>query len=277
MKVSKYHKSLFNIYDRFLFKRVKNTTQKYEYYKKYQTRKKPLTSIIPFHNIHKGQRCFIIGGGPSLKKIDPRPLKKEITFGVNSIFLIFDWLGFQPTYYCVEDWFVYEDRFKDILAFVTEPICFFPLQFLNTKFDRKNHIYYRAIYEFDSNPDWPKFSKDPSKLLWIGGTVTYVCMQLAFYMGFSEVYLIGMDHSYVKPKHVETNGKEWTSHGDDPNHFHPAYFGKGYRWHDPDVERMGKAYCKAKSVYENSDRIILNATVGGKLEIFERKRFEEII
>ena len=209
-------------------------------------------------------------------KIDPKPLENEVTFGVNCIFLIYEWLGFQPTYYAVEDWLVYEDRFDDIRTFVTESHCFFPIQFSTEVFDRGNHSYFRAMYDFDVHIGWPNFSKNASKLIWSGGTVSYVCLQLAFYMGFSEVYLIGFDHNYTKPSDVKIKGNAWTSQRNDPNHFHPDYFGKGKRWHDPRVDRMAKAYKRAKQAFESDGRRIYNATVGGKLEVFERVDYQSL-
>ena len=55
--------------------------------------------------------------------------------------------------------------------------------------------------------------------------MTYVALQVAFYLGFEQVILIGVDHNFA------TKGKPNTtvvSQGDDPNHFNPAYFGKGF-------------------------------------------------
>ena len=56
--------------------------------------------------------------------------------------------------------------------------------------------------------------------------------------GFSEVYLIGMDFSYSLPESTEIEGCNYTSQEDDPNHFHPDYFGKGKKWHDPQLDRV---------------------------------------
>ena len=95
-------------------------------------------------------------------------------------------------------------------------------------------------------------------------------------MGFSEVYLVGFDHSYTIPTDVDMFGTEIKSKSDDPNHFNPEYFGTGYRWHDPRVDRMEMAYAKAKEVFESNGRIIYNATDGGKLEVFPRVEYSEI-
>ena len=112
--------------------------------------------------------------------------------------------------------------------------------------------------------------------MWVGGTVTYLCMQLAFYMGFSEVYLIGFDHSYKIPVSAVVEGNDITSTDDDPNHFNAAYFGADKRWHDPRLDRMELAYAKARMHYEHAGRMIRNATHAGRLEIFERVNYEDL-
>ena len=113
----------------------------------------------------------------------------------------------------------------------------------------------------------PKFSTDVSNRVWEGATVTNVCLQLAYHMGFKEAILIGVDHSFA------TKGKPNTtvqSEGDDPNHFSAAYFGKGFRWQLPDLETSEMGYRMARQAYEKAGRRVLDATIGGKLDIFEK-------
>ena len=52
---------------------------------------------------HKGQRCFIIGNGPSLKAEDLDKLQNEICFASNMIYKIYDQTSWRPTYYCNSD------------------------------------------------------------------------------------------------------------------------------------------------------------------------------
>jgi hypothetical protein len=274
--MSNFKNTLFNPWEELLFNAASRRGKIPLFYAMYQRIKSHRRDILPFKGIHSGKRCFIMGGGPSLKLINPTPLKNEITFGVNSIFLVTDWLGFEPTYYAVEDRLVYEDRFNDILTRVNNSTCFFPVQFSSPEFDRRNHHYFRALYEFNQLPDWPNFSLDPSLVVWIGGTVTYVCLQLAYYMGFDKVYFIGMDHYYKKPDNLQENGNEWTSLEADQNHFHPDYFGKGYRWHNPRTDRMEKAYIKANKIFQADGRSVMNASVGGHLETFKRVSYDSL-
>jgi len=95
-------------------------------------------------------------------------------------------------------------------------------------------------------------------------------LQLAYYMGFTEAILIGMDFSYTVPASSQVEGNHITSMGDDPNHFHPDYYGKGKVWKDPKLERVLANYALAKQMYEADGRRILNATPGGELGILER-------
>lgn len=232
-------------------------------------------------NIHQGKRCFIIGNGPSLNKLDLTLLRDEITFGVNAIYLNYDKMQFHPTYYVLEDNLVAEDRYKEINNY-TGPQLKFIGAYLNhiiKKDDKTVYINIRRNYADKVN--FPLFSEDCVRYLGVGGSVTYVCLQLAFYMGFHEVYMIGFDHNYVIPKSAQVynkreSGFDIMSTEDDPNHFAPSYFGKGYRWHDPNVERMEIGFSKAKECYIKSGRKIYNATDGGKLEVFERINYKDL-
>jgi hypothetical protein len=179
-------------------------------------------------------------------------LKGEITFGMNRIYLMFPELGFRTTYLSVVNDLVIEQTAADLAA-LDMP------KFLSWRS--------RKFFSPDLQPSFniqpanlpllhlrlPRFSPDVRGRIWEGATVTYVTMQLAFHMGISEVYLIGVDHNY------DTKGKPnttITSDGDDPNHFHAGYFGKGFRWQLPDLETSEIAYRMARQAYENAGRRI---------------------
>lgn len=234
--------------------------------------------LLSLHNIHKGQRAFLIGNGPSLNKCDMTFLKDEITIGANAIYLNYPKMGFHPTYYVVEDIAVAEDR-KDEINALTGPRHKFFGNYLDYCFKSAPDVLWlnvRVNYADSNEPDFPGFSKFAAKRVWVGGTVSYIGMQLAYYFGISELYLLGFDHNYIVPDSVIKSGKRFTSTEDDPNHFDPNYFGKGYRWHDPNVARMERAYQKAKEFFEKDGRMIYNATVGGKLEVFDRVDYNRL-
>ena len=95
-------------------------------------------------------------------------------------------------------------------------------------------------------------------------------------MGFTEIYLIGMDFDYKIPDSAELDGNNILSTEDDENHFHPEYFGAGKSWHDPHLDRVLNSYKMMKLVFESSGRSIKNASDGGKLEVFERADFDDL-
>ncbi len=229
--------------------------------------------LAAFKDLHAGKRAFIIGNGPSLKQTDLSKLKGEITFGMNRIYLMFPEMGFKTSYLSVVNDLVIEQTASDLAALeIPKFLCwrsrrfFSPDQFTGSQFTNLPTFLYTTY-------DSPRFSSDVRGRVWEGATVTYVTMQLAFHMGFSEVYLIGVDHNY------ETKGKPnttITSTGDDPNHFSGQYFGKGFRWQLPDLETSEMAYRMARQAYEKAGRRIVDATVGGKLTIFEKADYHAL-
>jgi hypothetical protein len=235
--------------------------------------------IEKLKNKFRGKRCFILGNGPSLNKIDLGKIENEYSFAVNGIFYKTEETGYRPTFYVVEDHFVMLDNLKEINAYDAE-YKFFPINYksyvkpsVNTAFFRMNTGFYEK-----QSPNFavPRFSTDAAKRLFCGQSVTMINLQLAYYFGFSEIYLIGMDFDYQIPDTAIFDGDNIESTEDDPNHFHPDYFGKGKKWHDPHLDRVLNSYKMNKVIYEADGRKIYNATAGGKLELFERKRFEDI-
>jgi hypothetical protein len=213
-----------------------------------------------YRDKYRGQRCFVIGNGPSLRQTDLSKLRGEVTFGLNRIYLAFPELGFSTTYLVSVNDLVLQQCAGELRGL--------PL----TKF-----VTWRARPHFKAADDLlfldtdytgaPNFSGDATGRLYEGYTVTYVGLQLAYFMGFSEAILVGVDHNFVTQGPANATV---TSQGDDPNHFSPAYFGKGFQWQLPDLEGSERAYRLAKAGYEAGGRRVLDATVGGKLAVFPK-------
>ena len=217
------------------------------------------------HNQHRGKRCFVIGNGPSLKQTDLSRLKNEYTIGMNRIYLGFSEMGFSTSYYVAINDLVVEQSAQDIQK-LTMPrfVSWRARKWLQPQ---DNLFYLHTTYT------GPRFSRDVTGRLWEGATVTNICLQLAYYFGFDEVILIGVDHNY------DTKGKPNTtvvSQGDDPNHFHPGYFGKGFRWQLPDLMTSETGYQMARQAFEADGRRVIDATVGGKLRIFPRVDYNSL-
>jgi hypothetical protein len=208
---------------------------------------------------HRGERCFIIGNGPSLKKTDLSLLRDEFTFGLNRIYLLFDQLGFSTSYYVSINRLVLEQFAAEIEANVPCPKF--------TSWENRDLVSTIPEMHFFYRHNRASFHRDMTGGVWGGATVTYVAMQIAFHMGFQKVILIGVDHSFA------TKGKPHktvVSEGGDPNHFDPKYFGKGIRWQLPDLETSEFAYGLARQSFEEAGREIVDATVGGQLQVFAK-------
>lgn len=243
-------------------------------------RKLDIECMSQFYNMFKGERCFIIGNGPSLNRHDLSLLEGEYTFGVNSFYYKTRETGYRPFFYVVEDTSVMNENLDEIRAYYA-PFRFFPTAYRDLLSPSPNTFFFRmnrGFYE-KSSPNYsvPRFSTDASIGLFCGQSVTYINLQLAFFMGFTEVYLIGMDFDYVIPDSHERKGDIILSTTDDPNHFHKDYFGVGKTWKDPKLDRVLMNYRMADLAYSSVGRKIYNATIGGKLEIFERVDYEALL
>jgi len=218
--------------------------------------------IEEFHGIYQGKRCFVIGTGPSLTMDDLEVLHMhhEKCFSVNDIIKAFDKTVWRPDFLVAED----HDQLSD------ETICWNSLEapyiFLGDTHEgfwaRRYHdniFRYHLVYERCVNK-LPKFSEDFARKSYMGCTVIYSCIQLAVYMGFEEIYLLGVDFSYADEenavyKHFYSEEK--------PNAI-------GY------TKEVTNAFISAKKYADKKGIKIWNATRGGKLEIFERVEFDKL-
>jgi len=228
-------------------------------------RRASIQRLKGYHNIHTGKRCFIIGNGPSLKQMDLSLLKNEFTFGMNRLYMAFPEMGFSTSYFVSMNDLVAEQCARDFEKLTMPKFFSWRARKWITPDEQTQFIY--------STYTGPGFSTDITGRVWESATVTYVALQLAYYMGFSTVVLIGVDHNFV------TQGKPNStvvSQGDDPNHFNPHYFGKGFRWQLPDLETSELGYQLARDAYSADGRQILDATQGGKLTIFKKVDYQSL-
>ena len=214
----------------------------------------------------RGERCFIIGNGPSLGDTDLTRLRNEATFGLNRIYLLFEKMGFETTYHVCVNRLVIEQCAREIEALRMPRFLSWHSRDLIER--RRGMIFVGDPYDGSLG-----FSRTPGRCVWEGATVTYVAMQLAYYLGYRQVVLVGVDHNFVSQG---TPHEAVTSTGADPDHFDANYFGKGFRWQLPDLETSEAAYTLAKHAFEADGREIVDATVRGKLNVFRKVRYESL-
>ena len=233
-------------------------------------------------NKHAGERCFIVANGPSLTDLDLEKLKGEVTIGSNGAYKLFGELGFPLTYYTMEDARQIEDRRK-ALPDVRGSTRIFPLRSSYCIKPREDTIF--CNLEKESYPThrrykelYPLFSQDFASAVYLGSTVTYFNLQLAFHLGCDPVYLIGLDHDYgeivkkLPPGKVKITPEVYEMIKD--SHFQAGYHQIGGYIGVPYVVYQEQGFRKAKLVYESRGRNVYNASSYSKLDVFERETYE---
>lgn len=232
--------------------------------------------LAALRNRHAGQRCFVIGTGPSLAIGDLERLEHEVTFASNRIYACFNDTAWRPTYYAT----TYLDGEKldyGKVARIERSVKLLPLE-AQRGCPLPGALYFRWLHE-EFYPGLPKFGGNALHGLYAGGTVTYVLLQLAYYMGIQEVYLLGVDFNYRvrdEEKHGLAGVKNYIVQSDQ-DHFHPDYLRPGEISGLTCLYYHELAYQSAKNAFEKAGRRIFNATRGGKLEIFPRVNLDDVL
>jgi len=221
--------------------------------------------IARYRGIHAGERCFIVANGPSLRKTNLDLLTNEKTFGLNRIYLNFKESSFRPTYYAAFNELILE-QFSAEISSLAMP------KFLNWNRRSCFDIHDPHIVFLKSNMVMNDFFQtNLVNPFVVGATVTFAAIQIAYYMGFQQVILVGLDHKYSEkgtPNQTETR-----SAARDESHFHPDYFPKGVRWQLPDLLRSEYDFQIARETFEKNGREILDATVDGHCPIFKKVEY----
>lgn len=226
-------------------------------------------------NKYKGKRIFIIGNGPSLNKMPLYLLEGEYTISFNRFNLMFERLNWLPNFYMVTDDLVIKDMYSQINQEILPLVeyAFFPdIHPSNVEFSK--YISHRDNVHW-LNMDQPQFRAD-LPYCGINKTVVNGAIQVVAYMGFTEIYLIGVDMTFADQKVKKLNSRNWEAAEKDPNHFDPRYFGKGLKYHNPTVHEMLEKFEEGREFFANRGVKIFNAGYGGKLEVFPRVDFDSL-
>lgn len=235
-------------------------------------------------NKYYGQSIFIVGNGPSLNKIDLNLIGDTASFATNKIYYMFDRVKWHPNFYTTLDWRVTPDNLDQINA-LRGMTFFFPFRFHGMLRQGEDVFWYESLSPGRLHEE--KFEPNAPQGIRGGGTVLTAAMQIAFFLGFTTQYLIGVDVSYSIPQTVKQSGGDRFGTGvqinlestkdDDINHFDPRYFGKGAKWHDPNVDEMKRGFLQTARGIEMRGGRVFNATAGGNLDCVTRMRFEDAV
>lgn len=225
---------------------------------------------------YEGKRIFIIGNGPSLNHMPLYLLKDEYTMCFNRFALMEERINWFPNFYVVTDDLVLRDQAQELNDAIIPRVdyAFFPdLHPSNVSvkklINKKKNVLWLYV-------DKPEFSDN---LPWCGinKTVVNAGIQIAAYLGFGEIYLLGVDMTFEDQQIKKKNSRNWQATGYDPNHFDPRYFGKGRKYHNPGVAEMLEKFENCRKFFEPRGVKIFNAGYRGKLEVFPRVNFNELL
>lgn len=234
------------------------------FYKKLNRTKHYDRKIKSLKGIGTNKRCFIVGNGPSLTVDQLEVIKTEDSFGANRIYKMFSLTDWRPKYYVIQDKYdmtkgVYEKLAVDYL-FVSD------FYWREHGMSNPNAVCYHIKRTLRQTKDLP-FSEDASEYIQAASTVTYSMIQLAAYIGYDEIYLIGMDHTYAN---VTNDKGEIIQRNHVKNH---AFEDEKPNEVVANISYMEDAYRRARKYCDEHNIKIRNATIGGHLEIFERTDF----
>ncbi len=169
-------------------------------------------------DIHRGKRCFILGSAPSIKKENLKPLKNEIVIAMNNFYVHEDFLeimnGNVQKYYIVAPihppqtevewkmWFEDMERHVPINTIMVFGLTSyrFNIKYILEKYGLfRNHTVYWYFAGIPVN-EYYKFKESHicfHNMVWAASSVSTYALLLALYMGFDNIYLLGVDHNYV--------------------------------------------------------------------------------
>ena len=237
--------------------------------------------ISKLENIGLGKRIFLVGNGPSLNDMNLDLLENEDTMAMNRIDLLFPKTKWRPTYYifcssnCEHgEW---GDKWSKSILNVSKEENTTPIIWSRFKNSIERNgggtlpektLWLNSMSENQIGTD-EQFSTDAFKRLDKSGTTMNVALQLAYYMNYEEVYIIGCDSNWVTAK--ETMKTE----DGDINHFHPdyhAFIGDG----NHEFWRMNTTHLTASKYYKQAGRKIWNAGYNSAINAWEKKNFDEL-
>tara|TARA_R110001583_G_scaffold151248_2_gene303184 strand:- start:6094 stop:6879 length:786 start_codon:yes stop_codon:yes gene_type:complete len=230
-------------------------------------RKSYSSDMEELKNKYLNSPMLIVGNGPSL---NITPLDDFIgirSIGMNKIDLLFDKVRWRPDLIVCTNNLVVQQHHEEMVKHGIPCLLSWKSRWFMPRWRRKE-------FTFFLNKNENKFSMEPNKGVGVSGTVTYTALQFAHYMGANPVILFGVDHSFQyegAPNDIQKRT------GSDSNHFDPNYFASGQYWGVPNLALSEYGYQQAKEAFEQGGRKVYDATVGGKLDIFEKISVEQAL
>lgn len=239
----------------------------------------PNPAIAQYKDAYKGKRCFIIGNGPSLTAGDLDKIhgNGDISFACNGISYIFDQTDFRPTFYMSNHINAFKGSIEKLRLPSTERIFLSEEYGHYEKFSTDVPVTHFILMQKEHLRNLP-FSSDAARCVYCCATIVYPMMQLAAYMGFDEIFLLGLDNtpSSTLSESFGKNQSHFYSMDIDKNS--KSLFAKepGFVSSTQEIDDRNRSFISAKEYADRQGIKIFNATRGGYLEVFERAEFDRL-
>lgn len=232
--------------------------------------------ILQFKGKYEGKRCFIIGNGPSLTGNDLDLIKGELSFACNRIYNIFPQTTWRPDFWMCLDPECLIEEFENIKK-MQGPVKFIGAIGKKYSIKKEDQLHKAVVYDSRFILDRRKHIKKSistkcHEYFSPSSTVTCQEIEFAIYMGFKEIYLLGVDHSC--PITIDKNGKKVVDHSI-KDHFEGGGSADS-SLHYIYVDAATQCYQVYRDYADIHNIHIYNATRGGKLEVFERVKLEDV-
>ncbi len=249
--------------------------------------------VRALRNQYRGRRCFIIGNGPSLRIEDLDKLEREISFACNSIYALFPYTRWRPTYYAFSDAVGLKElekkgKMDEIINQVKG--FFIPFSMKTALKDygegRQEKLFFlKTVTGIIRKGEETRalFSDSCEKKVYTIGTVLYVLCQLSVYMGFKEIVFLGVDMCYstevdavggVKNNNVINHQEIIEKEEESSALENMDYYGRAYF---AEIDNQKAGFFALKRYADMYGISVRNATRGGKLDIFQRIDFDELM
>ena len=240
-----------------------------------------------WRDLHKNERCFVVGNGPSLNEMDLTLLKNEIVLGSNNIFKNTNLPRLEYLDSCDDATLeMMGDEFIDFEG----PKKLVGIQHAKSLSSQKDITFFHFFNHLgtenikDENGIYltellPRFSNNFADGIFNLGNATHILIQLAYFLGFERIYLVGVDHNYgmlpklFQPGHIEVTEKNY--HLVQECHYIKDYYKIGDKIGVPDVAFETAGYETINNAVGTRTKIF-NAGLSSRLEVFEKVDFESL-
>ena len=221
--------------------------------------------LPPLQGKYRGRSCFVVGTGPSLCLEDLERIRPAYSFGVNAAVLALGQTGWRPDFYLIQDEYVYQ-RLEAALALAASS-CQLKAVWVGQNIARRFPlpVWYKTYplhlldHRLLHRRGWGTFrcSADCYRCVYDGYSVVFSALQLAAYLGFGPIFLLGCDCDYAQPR----------------THFIPC----GIPQPRDSGQRIIQGHRAFWAFARQRGLRVYNCTRGGALEVYPRIPLEQAV